>query len=226
MPTLVLNKRNGSLVERMSDPNCDLQQLNNTYRNFSLINKLVAGWRRVYEHHILPLKPRTLLDIGCGGGDVVLTLATWARQDGLELDITAIDPDPRALSFARTRSHIEKITFQRAFSSDLVAAHRKFDIVISNHLLHHLTPLELENLCKDSETLVTRKVIHNDICRSDLAYLGFILTAPFFRHSFITHDGLVSIRRSFTQDELRQLVPETWQVEALFPYRNLLLFEP
>ena len=226
MLTLLLNKRDDSLVERMSDLECDLQQLNNTYRNFLLINRLIAGWRRVYERNILPLRPRTLLDIGCGGGDVALTLATWSKQDGLDLDITAIDPDPRALAFAKSRPQLENVTFQRAFSSDLVKDGKQFDIVVSNHLLHHLTKPELENLCKDSETLATHKVIHNDICRSDLAYLGFSLTAPFFRNSFITYDGLISIRRSFTRHELRQVIPKKWRVEALFPYRNLLLFEP
>lgn len=210
----------------MSDPNCNLQALNNTYGYFPLINKLVAGWRRIYEHHIRPLEPRTLLDIGCGGGDVALTLARWAQADGLALELTAIDPDPRALNYAKEHSCLENISFQRAFSADLVQDERHFDIVVSNHLLHHLSPTELKNLCKDSERLAKRKVIHNDICRSDLAYLGFTLTTPFFRNSFITHDGLVSIQRSFTRNELRQLVPEPWRVEALFPYRNLLLLEP
>ena len=226
MSTFVLKKRNGSLTEHMSNPACDLQQLNNTYRHFPLINKLVAGWRRVYERHILPLNPRTLLDIGCGGGDVALALAAWAERDGLELSITAIDPDPRALTFVSSQAYPETITFCNAFSGDLVKAERQFDVVVSNHLLHHLSPTELRNLCNDSEQLATRKVIHNDICRSDLAYLGFTLTAPFFHNSFITHDGLVSIRRSFTRDELRRVAPDRWQVEALFPYRNLLLFEP
>lgn len=209
----------------MSDPACDLQKLNNTYRYFPLINRLVAGWRRVYERHILPLRPRSLLDVGCGGGDVARALADWAARDGLSLSVTGIDPDPRALTFAASRPNPHGVQFQNAYSGDLVATKEQFDVVVSNHLLHHLTPQELQNLCHDCAQLAAQKVVHNDIRRSDLAYLGFTLTAPFFPDSFITYDGLVSIRRSFTRAELSALVPGRWQVEALFPYRNLLLLE-
>src|SRR5699024_7840642 len=45
----------------------------------------------------------TVLDIGCGGGDVACALARWARRDGVDLRVTGIDPDPRAHDWARRR---------------------------------------------------------------------------------------------------------------------------
>lgn len=36
------------LRERMDDPACDLQTLHNTYKNFSIVNQVLSGWRGVY----------------------------------------------------------------------------------------------------------------------------------------------------------------------------------
>ena len=224
MLTVFLKKRAVSLQEEMDKLDCDSQKLARTYHYFGRINHLVAMWRWVYVQQIRPVRPKTLLDIGCGGGDLSVVVANWAKQDGLELSITAIDPDDRAIAFASQRPKESSIVYRQAFAADLRKEDAKFDVVISNHLLHHLSPEAVLALCEDSKGLAKKKVIHNDLRRSDLAYLSFFLTSPFFRDSFISTDGLRSIRRSFTREELESLVPEDWQVLPLIPYRNLLLY--
>ena len=227
--TLGLAKRAIHLRERMDDPACSLERLYATYRQFGAVNRIFAAWRSVYT---LYLRPRltgsaaTLLDIGCGGGDLARRLAGWAQRDGLELHVTGIDPDERAFAYAHAQPSPPNVVFEKAFSSEIVAAGRQFDVVVSNHLLHHLTDAHLQGLCRDSEHLATKLALHNDIHRSALAYLGFNATRPFFRDSFIVEDGLRSIRRSFTPKELLDLAPPGWEVEAAFPYRNLLIYRP
>lgn len=223
MPNFILQKRNSQLSELMDDPACDPKKLANTYKNFALINKLLSGWNTIYKNYIRPLNPQTLLDIGCGGGDIARAIAVWAKQDGLELNIIAIDPDKRAFEFARNQANPPNVAFRQASSSDLRREGQRFDVVISNHLLHHLGNDALHNLCDDSKALSNKIAIHNDLRRSDLAYASFLLSAPLFLNSFITPDGLHSIRRSFTPDELKELLSEEWQVKPLFPFRNLLL---
>ncbi len=224
MLTFLLKERAVSLQEEMDKLDCDPTKLAKTYHYFGRINAWVAMWRWVYVQQIRPLRPKTLLDIGCGGGDLSVAVAKWAKQDGFELSITAIDPDDRAIAFATQRPEESSIIYRQAIAADLRKEEAKFDVVISNHLLHHLNPETLLTLCEDSKALAIKKVIHNDLRRSDLAYLGYFLTSPFFRDSFITTDGLRSIRRSFTREELESLVPEDWQVLPLIPYRNLLLY--
>lgn len=226
---LLLRHRAKALREQMDDPHCDELTLRRTYAGFAKVNRLVSAWPRIYTRYIRPLarslERPSLLDVGFGGGDIPLNLAKWATRDGLELDITAIEVDERAFSFARERLHPPQVRFELASTEDLTRQGRRFDIVTSNHLLHHLSGAELEPLCWQSQALARHRVIHNDIERGDLAYAGFALTAPFFTDSFITPDGLRSIRRSFCASELRQVAPKGWQVERLFPYRLLLTWQ-
>ncbi len=228
---LVLRRRAEGVVERMDDPNCDRQRLENTYANFRWVNAWFAAWRRVYRDYLRPQlcaeRENTLLDVGFGGGDVPKRLLRWAERDGFRLAITAIDVDARALHYAQTHPMPPAITFRHLSTSDLVARGEQFDIVISNHLLHHLAPPQLSTLCDETRQLAAQLVLHNDIARSDLAYLGFALaTGPLFPHSFITEDGLRSIRRSYTEDEMLQVAPQGWRVDTVAPFRLLLTYRP
>ncbi|AMB59135.1 methyltransferase domain-containing protein [Microterricola viridarii] len=251
-----LRRRATDATELMDAAGADPAKLERTYEQFGMINAAVSGWRDTYRHfvhpHLSATHDTTLLDIGSGGGDLPLSLAHWASNDGLRLQVTAIDPDGRADDFAqrqlvlrhpaRRQPGVGGVEFRRAFSSELVAEGAQFDLVVSNHMLHHLTPAELGGLLFDSEQLVRTasgsgragsdsprlpRVLHSDITRSALAYAGFALgTLPFARtllkDSYIRADGLTSIRRSYRPAELRVALPPGWTVLPRSRFRYLL----
>ncbi|WP_432496744.1 class I SAM-dependent methyltransferase [Kineococcus auxinigenes] len=226
-----LARRDVLATERMDAPDCDPAVLARTYARFGVVNALVAGWRVTYLRHVRPLlrrdRPADVLDVGCGGGDVARALARWARRDGYRLRVLGIDPDARAHAWATGRPAVPGVSFRRAFSADLVAEGRRFDVVLSNHLLHHLGDAELAALLVDSQRLARLRVLHSDIARSRWAYALFSAGAlPLAPGSFIRADGLTSIRRSRTAAELRAAVPPGWRVERPWPGRNLLVHEP
>lgn len=225
-----LDVRNRNISERMDDPDCDLTMLHRTYAQFQIVNRVVAGWQQTYRNLLRPVLRRnqtnTLLDIGAGGADVTRAIARWARRDAYPLQITAADPDERAQSWARDHDPNGDIDFQTALSSDLVAEGRSFDLVISNHLLHHLHDDALQGLLDDSKQLARVRAVHSDIRRSRSAYLLFSVgTWPFFPGSFIREDGLISIRRSYTAAELRTAAGPDWQVHTQLPWRNVLIYD-
>ena len=100
-------------IEEMDRPDCDPVLLRRTYAQFPLVNRVVAGWRSNYLECIRPLLVQRararILDVGCGGGDIAANLARWALADGFEVAVHGIDPDPRAIGYARQALHRSKL---------------------------------------------------------------------------------------------------------------------
>lgn len=228
---LFLKDRDLDIREIMDDPNCDRETLYNTYDQFKTVNKLLGRWDHIYKNWIRPViqsldGKATILDIGSGGGDIILLLHLYTRRDGFDIRYTGVDPDPRALHYTNQKPCPEGIQFLSSTSSELVEENRTFDIVISNHLLHHLNTDELLAVCNDASILSNQLVLFNDIERSDIAFMFFRLLAPLlFRNSFISADGITSIKRSYTKNELQDSLPNSWSVYKQFPFRLLAIHQ-
>lgn len=224
-----LRERDVHALEEMDRPGCDPARLDRTYAQFSVVNRAIAGWRGIYRTHLRPVlsatEVTTLLDIGCGGGDVPVMLAAWAARDRRRVEITAIDPDRRAFEFAVRRRRVDGVTFRQASTAGLVAEGQRYDVVLSNHVLHHLDTVELPQFLAESALLSRGHVLHNDIRRSPAAYALFYAVSWPFPGSFIRDDGLTSIRRSYTAAELQAAAPPGWAVAPRFPFRNLLTLD-
>ena len=225
-----MGARDERVRELMDDPAADPAVMAKTYARFRLVNAVVSGERAVYRHWVRPrlsaVRDTQLLDVGSGSADLPRRMLRWARSDGLRLAITAIDPDSRAMEWAESQPAVPGLTLRRCTSADLVEAGERFDLVVSNHVLHHLDGHELGALLADSERLLAPGgvVVHGDIERSRLGYAGFWLgTLPFARNmlagTYIRPDGLTSIRRSHTAAELAGALPPGWRVRRAFPSR-------
>ena len=223
-----LARRDTALVELMDDPDCDPRRLAATYRRFGLVNRAVSAWGGVYRNHLRPRlralgRPARVLDLGCGGGDVVVRLAGLAARDGLDVEWVGADPDPRALDAARERAR-PGVRFVSRGSTELLAAGEEFDIVLSNHVLHHLDATQLRGFVDDSRALARSAVLHADIARGRLAYgLYAVGITPLAPGTFLRTDGLRSIRRSYRPDELARTLGAPWRVETPAPFRVLAL---
>lgn len=228
--SLIFPNRQPHLIEEMDRSDCDPIILQNTYQQFSIINQLLSKWKTIYRKQMRPLmqkgKEYSLLDIGFGGGDLSAKLVRWAQEDGAILNVTAIDTDQRAFNYATETYPSGLVNWKHISSTELVAQNETFDFVISNHLLHHLDNKGISDLLEEATQLATKKVIFNDIERNGLGYLLFnIFSRLLFRNSFITKDGLISIKRSFTYKELNQLAPSGWDVQRVFPFRLVLSYD-
>lgn len=224
---MTLAVRDDTLIELMDDPACDPAVLRATLRRFETVNRLVSGWGMVYRGRLRPFlralgRPARVLDLGAGGGDIVTRLATLAARDDLRVQWTGADPDPRAVEVALARPPRPDVRFVQADASVLLAAGETFDIVLSNHVLHHLDAGTLHAFTDTTVALSSGLVLHGDIARSRIAYgLYAIGITPFAPGTFLRTDGLRSIRRSYRPRELGRLLGPEWTVDAPAPFRLL-----
>lgn len=239
MPLPWLRERDADARELMDDPDADPVVLARTYARFAPVNAVVSGRGAVYRQWIRPLlvarapdaEPLRVLDVGTGGGDLPRALLRLAARDGFAISVLAIDPDPRAIAAAASRPPVAGLELRQTGTRALAVAGERFDVVLSNHVLHHLAPRELGAILADSERLTASGgvVVHGDIARSPLAYAAFALgTLPFeptlLRRTFIRPDGLASIRRSHTPTELAAAAPPGWTVRGAIPWRLELVW--
>ncbi|MBE1525368.1 2-polyprenyl-3-methyl-5-hydroxy-6-metoxy-1,4-benzoquinol methylase [Nesterenkonia lutea] len=226
MTPVNLSRRDEQLLELMDDPNCDPQRLNATLRRFGLVNRLISGWDLIYRRRLRGIltsldRPARVLDLGSGGGDVLARLAELAARDGIAVDWTGADPDPRAHEAARARAE-PGISFLCADADELISRGESFDVVLSNHVLHHLSAAELQQFTAASRQLCSGTVMHTDIARGRLAYgLYSVAITPLAPGTFLRTDGLRSIRRSYQRAELASALGPDWDVSSPAPFRLL-----
>lgn len=232
MPTA----RDVAARELMDDPEADARMLARTYGRFGFVNALVSRPGTLYRRDIRPraarARPLRILDVGAGGGDFCRLLAQRLRRDGFVAEITALDADERAIRWASAHDRGAGIRYRRALTTELVAEGDVFDIVLSNHVLHHLDETELQVVLDDSVRLTAPGglVSHHDIARSRMAQVLFAAVTWPLAHtvladSFIREDGLISIRRSHTVAELAAIAPPGWMVRGGVPSRLELRWE-
>ncbi len=223
-------KRDRTLTELMDDPDCDPVKLLRTYRQFGFVNKMFSNWCRIYKRTIQPhlkdgTRKYTLLDVGCGLMDNSRYIQKLAEKDGYSIEITGIDPNPVVNEYFNSRKMDPDTRFIPCYLHE-VPPDKKFDFVISNHLLHHLEDHQIRVLHQEIADRTNTVAMMNDIERSMWAYIGFsVISLPYKGWTFIHTDGRRSIRRSLETGELSALVPEDWRVHRFFPFRLVSVYE-
>jgi 2-polyprenyl-3-methyl-5-hydroxy-6-metoxy-1,4-benzoquinol methylase len=224
-----LSMRAVDLQEALENPQSDPSKRSKTYRHFGMLNPFLSRWRFLYRRILRPrlrdVSPEcSLLDVGFGGGDVPILLSRWAKEDGIRLRVTAIDRSPDAFEFVAKNRASSDVEFRCASVSDVLREGRRFDVVTSNHILHELDEGSLRGFLGDADVLSKRLALFSDIRRSAAGYRLFAWGLwPFRWSSYIVDDGLISIRRSYTEAELSSIVPAGWEVRRLCPFRLLAI---
>lgn len=150
-----------------------------------------------------------LVDVGCGGGDSLRFMASLARKHKWPVRFTGIDANKKAVELARekNRSYPEvKVEQMDVFSPGF--RQLQADIFTFNLVLHHFDDQLIKELLSTCHQ--QGDILINDLQRNRLAFFSFALFSRLMRFSFISrHDGLLSIRKSFSRSELYKLLANT-----------------
>jgi SAM-dependent methyltransferase len=157
-----------------------------------------------------------LLDAGCGSGDVAAAVAAWAPRR-----IQAVGVDLKTLHLREAPPGVHRVAADVRL---LPFANGTFDVVLCSLFLHHFDGAAAADVLRLLYAQARRALVVNDLRRAFVPYaFGRIVFPWIFRSAVSVHDGLLSIRRSFTVPELRAAfeaagIPHV-EIRRSFPYR-------
>jgi len=203
--------------EFLDTPGQDPQELWGLLQDIRRTNHRFGGRRLILNYlrrllPALPARPLRLLDVATASADIPCAIAAWARASGVAVDITALDMSADILAHAaRDTARFSEITLLRGDARVLPFPDRAFDVVICGLAMHHFTFTDGVRVLREIDRVARSAFVVNDIVRSWGAYAGAWLDTRFLsRNRLSRHDGPLSVLRSFTPDELREMVASAW----------------
>lgn len=167
-------------------------------------NKLTLQGVQSLMNKVSLNKEITIVDIGCGNGDMLRALADYASNNNLNFKLIGIDANQFTINHAKELSkQYQNIAYQCEDIFDDKFKDLKYDIVLCTLTLHHFKDDEIIKLVSVFNKNARVGIVINDLQRNALAYRLFQVLCFVFRlNKMSKEDGLVSILRGFKKEEL------------------------
>lgn len=201
-----------NLPEIMDDFDMEGDILRDALDKIAKINQMLGGNKLTLEgvKEILSKSPTetriTIVDVGCGNGDMLRALADYAESNNLEFDLIGIDANKFTIDYAKELSISYpniKYRCEDIFHEDFATL--QYDIVLCTLTLHHFKDDQIIKLLKVFNENARFGIVINDLQRSSVSYRLFQALCFVFRlNDMSREDGLVSILRGFRKSELEQ----------------------
>lgn len=146
----------------------------------------------------------SIVDVGCGNGDMLRTLADFGLKNNLKFRLIGIDANNFTIMHARELSKkYSNIKYRCEDIFDKPFQELKYDIILCTLTLHHFKDNEIIHLLNVFNTNSNVGIVINDLQRSAIAYRLFQVLCFVFRLNDMSRkDGLISILRGFKKEEL------------------------
>jgi SAM-dependent methyltransferase len=205
----ILTPRRTRGIEILDGPDVDPEVVTRSLADVVRSNSLFGGMSSAIDELKEALKDlpaeATLLDVGTGLGDIPCRAREVARKMGVELTTMGLDS---ALELACASRPVLTL----AVCGDalrLPFADHSVDIVMCSQVLHHFAGADALQLLREMNRVARVRVIVSDLRRSWIAAAGLWLASfPLRFHAVSRHDGVVSVMRGFTPEELVDTVRE------------------
>ncbi len=212
------------LAEWMDEP-CGYAEFRDCLRDLAKVNRAVFSYRPTlhwleksalrkpaHANRDAPFNndaPLHIVDVGCGGGDMLRRIESWAARRNVAVRLTGIDRNPFAARAAREFSSATSRIEWLSCDAFQYRPTERIDLVLSSLFTHHLGDAEIVRFLQWMERTAARGWFVNDLRRERTPYYAFKLLAHAMRwHRFVRHDGPISVRRSFRPHDWRRYVDE------------------
>ncbi|MCV9928752.1 methyltransferase domain-containing protein [Flavobacterium sp. LS1R49] len=193
------------------------QLLGGNYLTLQGVQKIIAG---LSKDQVI-----TIVDVGCGNGDMLRMLADYALKQDWNFKLIGIDANAFTINYARKLSvHYPNICYRCEDIFSEVFSELKYDILLCTLTLHHFKEDEIVKLLTIFKANSRYGVVINDLQRSIISYRLFQAVC------FVTglngmsrKDGLTSILRGFKKRELvdfsKQLDLKKYNIQWKWAFR-------
>ncbi|MHA4894965.1 methyltransferase domain-containing protein [Pedobacter sp. PWIIR3] len=198
--------------ELMDDFSLEGEVLKDALNKIADINRLLGGNKVTIEgvEHLIKNKHKfseiSILDVGCGNGDMLRALANYGLEKGYKFKLIGIDANQYTINHAIELSKdYQNISYTCADIFNQIKQERHFDVILCTLTLHHFKDDEIVRLINGFRKQAILGVVINDLHRSRLAYYLFMIICSVFRlNKMSKDDGLVSILRGFKMNDIMQ----------------------
>lgn len=195
--------------EIMDDFSLKGEELRDALDKIAVINRLLGGNTLTLEgirQLVANAKEKkiTIVDVGCGNGDMLRALADFGKKNKYTFHLIGIDANAFTIEHAKHLSTDYPMIqyecwdiFQDAFRK------LEYDIVLCTLTLHHFKNNQINYLLQLFYSKAKLGIVINDLHRNILAYRLFQLVCFVFQlNKMSREDGLISILRGFKKQEL------------------------
>jgi 2-polyprenyl-3-methyl-5-hydroxy-6-metoxy-1,4-benzoquinol methylase len=146
----------------------------------------------------------TIIDVGCGNGDMLRKLADYGLKNNINFRLIGIDANDFTVNHARSLSaNYPNISYSCQDVFDEIFTELKYDIALCTLTLHHFKNEEILRLLAIFYAKSNIGIVINDLHRSAVAYRLFQALCFIFKLNIMSkNDGLISILRGFKKEEL------------------------
>ena len=198
--------------ELLDDFNIGGPLLHDTLDKLATINRCLGGNRVTLNglQYLLKNHPKeqtlTLVDLGCGGGDILRDVSRFGKKHGYQFNLIGIDANPEAVAYASKLSDgVENLQFKTmdVFSKEF--NNLDYDVVLCTLFLHHFKQEQLKTFLKKITDKATVGIVVNDLHRHRMAYYLFKTLCLTIKNEMIVQDGLTSVLRGFKRKDIEHV---------------------
>ena len=200
-------------VEIMDDLDIQGAVIGQTLKELNTINRRLGGNAISLSSFKKLLKKqdiKSLADLGCGGGDIMIGMAKIAKDLKSDVVFTGIDANPHIVDYAKKNcSDWPNIDFQSINIFEEAFQQQKYDLIHCCLFLHHFTEEQLIALFRGFKNQARVAIIVNDLHRHPLAFYSIKWITRFFSKSYmVQNDAAVSVARGFKRSELISILSQ------------------
>ena len=162
-----------------------------------------------------------MVDLGCGGGDMLAVMQDWAQQEQVSMQLIGADANGHTITLAQQRQQqLQDIRWQVANVFDPAFFEEQVDIATCTLFTHHFTDEELVTLFQGLKQKVRLAIVINDLHRHPLAYYSIKwLTRWFSKSPMVQNDAALSVLRSFRRNDWESIFKQAGLTEVHIRWR-------